>query len=88
MIRINLFDVGPGKPTQRMYENLVPVGALALHAGSNTNRDRASNQLVQFFLRKFFGKHPELLPPGPPQSNGFLLDGKVGGQTVEGIKRF
>jgi len=85
MIKIHVFDLGGGK-TRRTYENLVPVGAV--RAGDNTNRDRASNQLVPFFLRKFYARHPELLPPGPPNSNGFLLDGKVGPQTVEGIHRF
>jgi len=83
MIRVHFFEL-PGR-TQRMYENLVPTGA---PGPSNTNRDRASNQLVQFFLRKFFAKHPELMPKGPPGSTGFLLDGKVGSQTIEGIGRF
>jgi hypothetical protein len=85
MIRINVF-VLPDGTKRRVYENLVPVGAP--RARDNTNRDRASNQLVQFFLRKFFGRHPELLPKGPPGSTGFLLDGKVGPQTIAGISRF
>jgi hypothetical protein len=85
MIRINVFAL-PDGTKRRMYENLVPVGAV--RARENTNQDRASNQLVQFFLRKFFGRHPELLPKGPPRSTGFLLDGKVGPQTIAGISRF
>ncbi len=85
MIMINPFDVGGGK-TQRMYENLVAVGSP--RAGENTNRDLASNQLVQFFLRKFFAKHPELFPAGSKNGRTFLLDGKVGPQTLNGITAF
>jgi hypothetical protein len=85
VIRIKMFDIGGGQ-TRRMYENLVPVGAL--RGGDGTNQDTASNQLVQFFLRKFFAKHPELLPSGPARTRGFLLDGKVGPQTITGINRF
>lgn len=68
-----------------MYENLVPVGA---PRGDDTNTDRASNQLVQFFLRKFFERKPELFPRGSGGAREFLLDGKVGPQTIEGIRRF
>jgi hypothetical protein len=85
MIRTHIFDLGGGK-TRRMYENLVPVGAL--RRGDNTNQDRASNQLVQFFLRKFFETRPAQTPPTAGGARTFLLDGKVGGQTVEGINRF
>lgn len=80
MIRITIFDVRGRK--QRMYENLVPVGMPRRGDGANT--DLASNQLVQFFLRKFFQKKPGLLPRGTT----FLLDGKVGPQTIDGINRF
>jgi hypothetical protein len=85
MIQIHVFDLGGGK-TRRMYENLVPVGSL--RGGDGTNKDRASNQLVQFFLRKFFESRPGLTPLGPGKTRKFLLDGKVGTQTVEGIHRF
>lgn len=84
MIRIQVFDVGGTK--KRVYENLVPVGTL--RPGDNTNRDLASNQLVQFFLRTFFRRHPELFPRGSARSSVFLLDGQVGEQTVTGINRF
>jgi hypothetical protein len=84
MIKINPVVFG-GVKRGRFYENLVPVG---VSRGDNTNTDKLSNQLVQFFLRKFFGRNPQLLPPGPPRSSGFLLDGKVGPQTIEGINRF
>lgn len=83
MIKIHLFDLGGGK-TRRVYENLVPVGKV--RTGDSTNQDRASNQLVQFFLRKFFAGRPGLMPPA--KTKGFLLDGKVGPQTVEGIHTF
>lgn len=85
MITIRIFDLGGGK-TRRVYENLVPVGTR--RARDNANTDEASNQLVQFFLRKFFDGRPGLVPPGPGKTKRFLLDGKVGGQTVEGIARF
>ena len=85
MIQIHVFDLGGGK-TRRMYENLVPVGNL--RSGDNTNKDRASNQLVQFFLRKFFERRPGQTPATATKSKSFLLDGKVGTQTVEGIHRF
>ena len=68
----------------RMYENGVAVGS----GGGGTNTDRASNQLVQFFLRAFFANHPALLPRAPRRATGFLLDGKVGEQTVSGILAF
>ena len=85
MIRIQFFDT-PNGVRRRMYENLVPVGLP--RPAERTNQDLASNQLVQFFLRKFFQKHPELLPRTSSRSNAFLMDGKVGPQTLEGINRF
>jgi hypothetical protein len=85
MIRIQFFDL-PGGKRQRIYENLVAVGAPK--SGETTNTDRASIQLVQFFLRKFFAKHPELRKQLPGPSGKFLLDGKVGQQTIAGIDLF
>ena len=85
MIRIQNFDV-PGKGKKRVYENLVSVGVG--RAGDSPNTDLASNQLVQFFLRTFFKKNPELMPTIPGKGRVFLLDGKPGTQTVEGITRF
>jgi hypothetical protein len=85
MIRTHIFDLGGGK-TRRMYENLVPVGAV--RRGDNTNRDKASNQLAQFFLRKFFETRPGQTPATAAGTRKFLLDGKIGTQTVEGIHRF
>ena len=84
MVRIQLFDVNGTK--KRVYENLVPVGAL--RHGDGTNQDIASNQLVQFFLRTFFRRRPALFPRGSARTSVFLLDGKVGDQTVTGISRF
>jgi hypothetical protein len=69
-----------------MYENLFPVGAL--RPGDNTNKNRTSNQLVQFFLRKFFLKHPEQAGPVPLPTGRFTLDGGVGQQTLTGIAVF
>lgn len=90
MIRLNTF-LEPRAPSfdsglGRSYENRVPVGLPRARADINT--DRASNQLVQFFLRTFFRARPELLPKPPPGRTGFLLDGIVGNQTIEGIARF
>lgn len=82
MIRIHIFDL-PGGGQRRMYENLVSVGA---PKESNTNADKASNQLVQFFLRKFFEKNPGKMPKS--KFSKFLLDGKVGTQTTQGIGIF
>jgi hypothetical protein len=82
MMRIKDFDL-PGGGRRRVYENLVAVGALK--PGEGTNSDRASNQLVQFFLRTFFRRHTAISPTG---GRKFLLDGKVGQQTLEGIARF
>jgi hypothetical protein len=85
MIRIQNFDV-PGGGKRRMYENRVSVGVG--RSGDSSNTDKASNQLVQFFLRTFFKKHPDLLPTIPGKGREFLLDGQPGRQTVEGINRF
>jgi hypothetical protein len=85
MIRIQMFDT-PAGLRRRMYENLVPVGKP--RPAERTNQDLASNQLCQFFLRKFFQKQPALLPRSSSRSNVFLIDGKAGPQTLEGINRF
>jgi hypothetical protein len=85
MIRIQPFDL-PGGGKKRVYENRVPVGVG--RPGDSSNKDLASNQLVQFFLRTFFKKHPEIMPTIPGKGRVFLLDGKPGTQTVEGIARF
>jgi hypothetical protein len=67
------------------YLNDTSVGA-----GGN-NRDRADVQLVQFFLRQFYLSHPDLFV-GLPQTKipgvSVDIDGKVGGQTIEGIRAF
>lgn len=85
MIRIVPRTPTADQSANRVYENLRSVGAV--RTGENTNADKASNQLVQFFLRAFFKRNPGLLPTLPKKS-GFLLDGRVGLQTIEGINRF
>jgi len=70
----------------RLYENLVPVGQP--RGNDNTNTDLASNQLVQVFLRLFFTKRPQLAPKTAGGSTRFLIDGKVGIQTINGISIF
>ena len=82
LVKIRPVTLG-GKPA-KLYENLIPVGA---SRGDNTNAARACNQLVQFLLRRFFERRPDLLPPLPGRT-GFPIDGKVGGQTVTGIHVF
>ena len=77
----------PGSNISRFYENLVPVGQPRF-ANDNTNTDQASNQLVQFFLKMFFGRRPELTPRTAAGTPVFLLDGQVGTQTIKGIKIF
>jgi hypothetical protein len=55
------------------------------------NQKRSDIQLVQFFLKKFYGRHAELfrlLPPASKSPGQFALDGLVGAQTETGIRLF
>jgi hypothetical protein len=85
MIQVHVTDIADGG-RRRNYENLVAVGAFG--KDNSTNTDVASNQLVHFFLRAFFKKHPELLPKLPGGQAQFPLSVDVRAQTIEGIARF
>src|SRR5215212_3393825 len=55
------------------------------------NQKRSDIQLVQFFLKKFYGRHSELfrlLPKAPKSPGQFAIDGIVGEQTITGIRLF
>lgn len=55
------------------------------------NKRRSDVQLIQFFLRQFYIKHPQLFKALPPIKNpdGFVkIDGDAGGQTKTGVKVF
>jgi hypothetical protein len=71
----------------RVYEIKFPVGTPKIR-GDNTNSNRACIQLVQFFLRDFYDTHPQLRKKLQGAPGRFLLDGKVGPQTVSGIAVF
>lgn len=86
MVKIQPLSPAGGTGLGRLYRTTVPVGQ-PRGRGDGTNSDVRDVQLVQFFLRVFFRKKPELMPKLPGRS-GFLIDGKVGTQTVEGIHRF
>ncbi len=78
-----------------MTNSLPEAGVFTLNettVGKNGNNQRRSDvQLVQFFLRQFYMKHPDLfvlLPKTRIPSNFIIIDGKNGKQTEEGIKLF
>lgn len=55
------------------------------------NKKRSDIQLVQFFLKKFYRRHPELfrlLPKASKSPGEFAIDGIVGDQTIVGIRFF
>ena len=61
--------------------------------GQNERHSKNSDvELVQFFLKQFFLEHPKLFIDLQKQINSnarvFLIDGKVGPQTVGGIRIF
>lgn len=58
---------------------------------SGDNKKRSDIQLVQFFLKKFYRRHPELfrlLPRASKSPGQFAIDGIVGDQTITGIRIF
>lgn len=53
------------------------------------NYRRADVQLVQFFLKQYYDKHPDRFRKLPRSSaNRFMIDGICGGQTTSGIWHF
>lgn len=86
-VMVALPPVGPGPQ---------PIGGppvineTSVGAGGN-NKRRSDVQLVQFFLRQFYKKHPELFKKLPKTKNpdGFVkIDGSVGPQTQSAITNF
>lgn len=64
------------------------VNETSVGKGGNNTR-RADVQLVQFFLKQFFAKNPELFKRLPVNhTGGFAIDGICGGQTNTGILLF
>lgn len=64
------------------------VNETSVGKGGNNSR-RADIQLVQFFLKQFYAKNPELFKRLPGSYTGrFAIDGICGGQTQTGILLF
>lgn len=86
MVKIIPLTPSTASGLPRVYRTTVPVGQVIGRA-DGTNGDVRDIQLVQFFLRVFFKKHTDIMPRLPGKA-GFLIDGKVGNQTIQGIHRF
>lgn len=66
----------------------ITINDISIGLGGNNYR-RADVQLVQFFLKQFYDKHPEIFSKLPRSSAGrFVIDGICGGQTTSGIRQF
>jgi hypothetical protein len=66
----------------------ITINDISVGLGGNNYR-RADVQLVQFFLKQFYDKHPEIFYKLPRSSaNRFMIDGICGGQTTSGIRYF
>jgi hypothetical protein len=77
----------PGSQTRRHF---FTINETRVGVGGDNNK-RSDIQLIQFFLRKFFGRHPELFRRLPRTSNSpgqVAIDGLVGAQTKTGILLF
>lgn len=66
----------------------ITTNDISVGLGGNNYR-RSDVQLVQFFLKQFYDKHPEIFGKLPKSSaNKFMIDGICGSQTTSGIRYF